>query len=93
MKGAVGQIIHHESKNVLAVEQNKVLIPPQYNKYLSWGFSDLSVRIGHYESEKVSGCTISIKYFYSNQYLFSVDYIIDKSHHFGICLNNISNDF
>lgn len=58
MKGAVGQIIHHESKNVLAVEQNKVLIPPQYNKYLSWGFSDLSVRIGHYESEKVSGCTI-----------------------------------
>ncbi|XP_052069301.1 WD repeat and FYVE domain-containing protein 3-like isoform X1 [Mytilus californianus] len=52
LKGAVGQIFHHESKNVLAVEQNKVLIPPQYNKYLSWGFSDLSVRIGNYESEK-----------------------------------------
>jgi len=40
---------------VLAVEQNKVLIPPAYNKYLAWGFSDLSVRIGNYESEKVRG--------------------------------------
>ena len=38
---------------MLAVEQNKVLIPPSYNKYLAWGYSDLSVRIGNYESEKV----------------------------------------
>ena len=52
LKGEVGQIIHHDSKYMLAVEQNKVLIPSQYNKYLSWGFSDLSVRIGNYESEK-----------------------------------------
>ena len=53
LKSAVGQIFHNE-KLVLAVEQNKVLIPTNYNKYLAWGFSDLSVRIGNYESEKVS---------------------------------------
>ena len=53
LKSAVGQI-HHGDKYVLAVEQNKVLIPPSYNKYLAWGYSDLSVRIGNYESEKVN---------------------------------------
>ena len=52
LKSAVGQI-HHGDKYVLAVEQNKVLIPSSYNKYLAWGYSDLSVRIGNYESEKV----------------------------------------
>ena len=52
LKSAVGQI-HHGDKYVLAVEQNKVLIPPSYNKYLAWGYSDLSVRIGNYESDKV----------------------------------------
>ena len=61
LKGEVGQIIHHDSKYMLAVEQNKVLIPSQYNKYLSWGFSDLSVRIGNYESEKVRHIYIYIK--------------------------------
>ena len=40
-------------KTVLAVEQNKVLIPPSYNKYLAWGFADHSLRIGHYDNDKV----------------------------------------
>ena len=53
LKGPVGHIVHHE-RTVLAVEQNKVLIPPTYNKYLSWGFSDLSVRVGNYDSDKAS---------------------------------------
>lgn len=52
LKGAVGQMFQHD-KTVLAVEQNKVLIPPIYNRYLAWGFSDLSVRIGNYDSDKV----------------------------------------
>ncbi|GFS12293.1 WD repeat and FYVE domain-containing protein 3 [Elysia marginata] len=51
LKGPVGQI-HHTEKYLLAVEQNKVLIPPSHTRYLAWGFSDLSVRIGPYESEK-----------------------------------------
>ncbi|RWS31727.1 WD repeat and FYVE domain-containing protein 3-like protein, partial [Leptotrombidium deliense] len=51
LRGAVGQIIHQE-KTLLAVEQNKVLIPPQYNRYVAWGFADHSLRIGPYESER-----------------------------------------
>ncbi|KAK2144407.1 hypothetical protein LSH36_759g01035 [Paralvinella palmiformis] len=53
LKSVVGQIIHNE-RSVLAVEQNKVLIPPTYNKYLAWGFSDLSLRIGNYDSDKAT---------------------------------------
>ena len=54
LKGSVGQILHND-KSVAAVEQNKVLIPPAFNKYLAWGFADMSVRIGNYDSDKV-GC-------------------------------------
>ena len=53
LKTAVGQIIHTD-RYVLAVEQNKVLVPPNYSRYLAWGFADLSLRVGPYESEKVS---------------------------------------
>ncbi|XP_044762510.1 WD repeat and FYVE domain-containing protein 3 [Coccinella septempunctata] len=51
VKSPVGQILHFD-KNVFAVEQNKVLIPPTYNKYVAWGFADHSLRIGNYESDK-----------------------------------------
>lgn len=51
LKGAVGQIIQQE-KTLLAVEQNKVLIPPTFNRYVAWGFADHSLRIGPYESDR-----------------------------------------
>jgi hypothetical protein len=51
LKGPVGQILHSD-KNVLAVEQNKVLVPPSYNKYVAWGFADHSLRVGNYDSDK-----------------------------------------
>ncbi|KAL3198483.1 hypothetical protein MRX96_014303 [Rhipicephalus microplus] len=51
LKGPVGQIIQHE-KTVLAVEQNKGLIGPLYNRYVAWGFADYSIRMGPYESER-----------------------------------------
>ncbi|XP_069973806.1 WD repeat and FYVE domain-containing protein 3 isoform X2 [Penaeus vannamei] len=51
VKGAVGQIIAQD-KVILAVEQNKTLIPPTYQRYLAWGFADQSLRIGGYESER-----------------------------------------
>ncbi|XP_029662380.1 WD repeat and FYVE domain-containing protein 3 isoform X2 [Formica exsecta] len=51
LKGPVGQILHVD-KAVLAVEQNKTLIPPAYNKYVAWGFADHSLRIGNYDSDK-----------------------------------------
>lgn len=51
LKGPVGQILHID-KAVLAVEQNKTLIPPSYNKYVAWGFADHSLRVGNYDSDK-----------------------------------------
>ncbi|CAG9764999.1 unnamed protein product [Ceutorhynchus assimilis] len=51
VKGPVGQILQIE-KSVLAVEQNKVLMPPSFGKYVAWGFADHSIRIGNYESDK-----------------------------------------
>ncbi|KAK9687952.1 FYVE zinc finger [Popillia japonica] len=51
VKTPVGQILHHD-KVVLAVEQNKVLMPPSYNKYVAWGFADHSLRVGNYDSDK-----------------------------------------
>lgn len=48
----MGQIIHID-KGVLAVEQNKVLIPTMYNRYLAWGYADHSLRVGSYDSDKV----------------------------------------
>ena len=52
LKGAVGFILAND-KQVLAVEQNKVLMAPSFSKYLAWGFSDMSLRIGNYDSDKV----------------------------------------
>ncbi|XP_048589940.1 WD repeat and FYVE domain-containing protein 3-like [Nematostella vectensis] len=52
LKGPVGRIIQSE-KGMLAVEQNKVLIPPHYNRYVAWGFGDLSMRMGLYDTDKI----------------------------------------
>lgn len=51
LKGPVGQILSVE-KTMLAVEQNKVLMPPGYGRYVAWGFADHSLRIGNYDSDK-----------------------------------------
>ncbi|KAG5870011.1 hypothetical protein JTB14_023053 [Gonioctena quinquepunctata] len=51
VKSPVGQILHVD-RTVLAVEQNKVLMPPLFNKYVAWGFADHSLRMGNYESDK-----------------------------------------
>ncbi|XP_052898435.1 WD repeat and FYVE domain-containing protein 3-like [Anopheles moucheti] len=51
LKGPVGSIIQHE-KNMLSVEQNKILIPKSYNRYVTWGCADNSLRVGCYDSDK-----------------------------------------
>lgn len=53
LKGPVGQIIQPD-KAVLAVEQNKVLMAPAFNKYIAWGFADHSLRIGTYDSDRAT---------------------------------------
>lgn len=51
VKGPVGHIIQME-KLVLAVEQNKILMPPSYNRYIAWGYADHSIRVGIYDSDR-----------------------------------------
>lgn len=53
LKGPVGQILQYE-KTVQAVEQNKVLVPGTYSRYVAWGFADHSLRIGSYDSDKAA---------------------------------------
>ncbi|XP_035394817.1 WD repeat- and FYVE domain-containing protein 4 [Cygnus atratus] len=50
-KGAIGHIVHTE-KGILAVEKNKILIPPLWNKTFCWGFEDFTCCFGNYGSEK-----------------------------------------
>lgn len=49
----MGQIVCTD-KGILAVEQNKVLVPPTWSKTFAWGYADLSCRLANYESDKVS---------------------------------------
>lgn len=53
LKEPVGQIVCTD-KGILAVEQNKVLVPPTWSKTFAWGYADLSCRLANYESDKVS---------------------------------------
>jgi hypothetical protein len=48
----VSQIVIFQDK-VYAAGVNRILKPPSYTKYLSWGFSDRSLRIISYEQEKL----------------------------------------
>uniref|UniRef100_A0A8C1GW56 WDFY family member 4 n=1 Tax=Cyprinus carpio TaxID=7962 RepID=A0A8C1GW56_CYPCA len=50
--GPVGQIVCRE-KDVLVVEKNKLLIPPHWNTYFSWGSYDQTCSFGSYTAEKV----------------------------------------
>ncbi|XP_048472141.1 WD repeat- and FYVE domain-containing protein 4 [Rhincodon typus] len=51
LKGAVGHIVHTD-KGVLAVEKNKLLIPPDWSKLFCWGYDDFSCALGNYGAEK-----------------------------------------
>lgn len=35
-------------------------MPPSYNRYVAWGFADLSLRIGNYESDKAAFVSESV---------------------------------
>merc|ERR1719474_576733 len=51
LKGPVGEIQPSE-RLIYAVEQNKVLVPGNSNRYLAWGFADQSFRLGTYDTDK-----------------------------------------
>lgn len=52
IQGHVGQILCTEKNSILAVNQTRVLLPPNYNRYLAWGLFDHSLRICSYDSDK-----------------------------------------
>ncbi|XP_066548903.1 WD repeat- and FYVE domain-containing protein 4 [Amia ocellicauda] len=51
IRGPVGHIVCGE-REVMAVEKNKLLIPPLWNTYFSWGFHDNTCAFGSYALEK-----------------------------------------
>ncbi|EPY78183.1 LPS-responsive vesicle trafficking, beach and anchor containing isoform 3-like protein [Camelus ferus] len=51
-KGAIGHIVPTE-KAILAVETNKLLLPPHWSRTFSWGFDDFSCCLGSYGSDKI----------------------------------------
>ncbi|XP_027627322.1 WD repeat- and FYVE domain-containing protein 4 [Tupaia chinensis] len=51
-KGAIGHIVPTE-KSILAVERNKVLLPPLWSTTFSWGFDDLGCCLESYGSDRV----------------------------------------
>ncbi|XP_056616257.1 WD repeat- and FYVE domain-containing protein 4 isoform X2 [Triplophysa dalaica] len=57
--GPVGQIVCKE-KDVLVVEKNKLLIPPQWNTYFCWGSYDQTCSFGNYAAEKSFGMCESL---------------------------------
>ncbi|XP_076326045.1 WD repeat and FYVE domain containing 3 bchs isoform X2 [Tachypleus tridentatus] len=53
LRGPVGQIVQHD-KTLQAVEQNKLILPPNYTYYVAWGFADHSLRLGTYETDRAT---------------------------------------
>jgi len=52
LRSQVGQILCTDNKGLIIAEQNKFLMPPTYQRYISWGFSDESIKIGYTDYEK-----------------------------------------
>lgn len=52
LKGSCGQIVPTDKGGIIAVEQNKFLMPPSYQRYIAWGFTDESIKIGYTDYEK-----------------------------------------
>lgn len=52
LESRVSQIVIFQDR-VYTAGANRILKPPSFSKYLSWGFSDRSVRIISYEQEKL----------------------------------------
>ena len=50
----------------IAVEKNRLLLPPNYNRYFMWGFPDYSARIATVEGDRVS---VSINYLTACTYI------------------------
>jgi len=52
IRSQVGQILATEKGGILVAEQNKVLMPPTYQRFVTWGYGDESLKLGFTENEK-----------------------------------------
>ena len=55
IRGEVSQIVYLADKHLIAVDRNRVLLPPGHNRYFMWGFPDHSARIALVEGDRVNG--------------------------------------
>lgn len=70
IRGEVSQMVSISDKIPVAVEKNKLLLPPYYNRYFMWGFPDYSARIATVEGDKVSShvhVAIEIKLYHTKE--------------------------
>ena len=56
VRGEVNQIVYVGDRHLAAVERNRVLLPPSFNRYFIWGFPDCSARIALVEGDRVRVC-------------------------------------
>jgi hypothetical protein len=55
LKRPVGHMIGAE-RSVVAVEENKCLLPPNYTRCVAWGYADHSIRLVPHDSDKALVC-------------------------------------
>jgi len=51
----VSQIVYVADRTLVAVERNRLLLPPTFTCYFAWGFPDHSARIALVEGDRVRG--------------------------------------
>jgi len=51
----VSQIVYVADRTLVAVERNRLLLPPTFTRYFTWGYPDHSARIALVEGDRVRG--------------------------------------
>ena len=51
----MGQIVCVTDRNLVAVERNRLLLPPTFTHYFTWGYPDHSGKIALVEGDRVRG--------------------------------------
>ena len=52
LKRPVGHMVCADRSVVVAVEENKCLLPPNFSRYVAWGYADHSIRLVPHDSDK-----------------------------------------
>lgn len=74
MHGPIGQIICGE-RDIFVMEKNKLLMPPLWNTYFSWGYYDNTCSFGNYTTEKVLIHVIHVVTFFYQCIIWLTDFL------------------